>query len=69
MENVDPTQAFLLVEARSQLARDAFGLRENAGVLVQPKQIRQPVNIAPSGTASEVTYDTASEVSRLVVYF
>ena len=53
MYDIDPTQAFLLIEARSQLAGAAFGLSENAGVLIQPKQT-QPVNVAPSGTASEV---------------
>ena len=49
MYDIDPTHAFLLIKALSQRAGDVFGLPENAGAVVQP------VEVAPSGTASEVS--------------
>lgn len=54
MYDIDYSQAFLLVEARNQLARNAFGLEANAAALVLPKQNQPTQNAPPSGIASQV---------------
>ena len=54
MYDIDYSQAFLLVEARNQLARNAIGLEANAAAFVLPKQNLPIQNAPPSVTASQV---------------